>query len=322
MRELSHLRRLGFPAASILLGLAAAWLLAEAAVRVRDLDLHAVQKVLYYQTVDLALHEAVSSPLLHYALRPSSQLGAASVGATGLRNPTPPDDATGLRVLFGGGSTVYGTDVADHETLPARLSVHLGGAPVWNLGVSAYTEAQVLERARLWLDHLGNADLVLLMITNPGRRPVLGGAPYSREALETALFWDPGFIDENLPSPWPLPGGVHTLLAQRSPVWRYISASRAAQLPPNAPQWNPQRARALAQEGLRDAAVAAEATVIYVHYPRHKLPCEGCWRGDAEINLARHQTPRSHRDLHPPVPALDAHAQAIAEALRAGGFAE
>lgn len=315
-------QRVALRLAAVCLGLAAAWLACEGLVLSQGRDLAAIRRVLYYQTTELALFTPTDAPLLHYTPRPGGALNQTTIGPTGLRNPTPPDDASGLRILFGGGSTVFGVQIRDAETLPARLAHHLGGgAAVWNLGASAYVEAQVLERSRQWLEQLGDIDLILVMITNPGRRPVLGGAPMDRPTLRRHLWHDPGFTEENLPPPWGLrPGGLHRMLLRRSPTWRYVTAVQAGQLSPDAPQWDPSVARDLAAARLREAAQAHGATVVYVEYPRNALPCPGCWRGDATVSLTRPGLRSADTDLHPPAAVLDAHAAALAEKLRAAGL--
>lgn len=314
------MRRLLFRLAAAGLGLVAAWLAAEALIVAQDRDLIAVRRLLYYQATEVQLYQPTDSGLLHYTPLPDSQLAPTTIGPTGLRNPTPPDDAEGPRILFGGGSTIFGVRVNDAETLPARLGHHLG-ASVWNLGASAYVEAQVLDRARIWLERLRDVDLVLVMITNPGRRPFLSGDMTERRALRARLWRDPGFADENLPPPWgPERRALQHRLLLVSPAWRYFSAVRAGQLSEDDPLWDPTAARTLAAEGLRRAAAERGVKVVFVDYPRNVLPCEGCWRGDAVVDLLRPGLTMADTDLHPPAAVLDAHAATLASKLRAAGL--
>lgn len=301
---------------ALCMGLVLAWATVEGVVAAGDRDVSAVQNALYYQGVRLELHEADPNPRVRYGLRPNSQSNGASIGPSGLRNPTPADNAPGPHILFGGGSTVYGSQVADTETIPARLSHHLGGAAVWNLGVSAYVEAQILERCRTWLERLETVDLILVMNTNPGRRPFLSSARPDRATLRQQLWSDPGFVDENLPPPWGSAArGLHEWLVRLSPMWRYLSAVQAARLPHAHALRTVDRARADAAESLRIAAAARGVPVVYVHYPGHRLPCDGCWRGDLELSLERAEQPAQARDLHPPPAILNDHSAALAALL-------
>jgi hypothetical protein len=314
-------RRLAFAATSLLLGLLMAAALVDLLVYSQDLDLAAIRRVLYYQSVELPLHKPEPRSTLHYRLQPDQHFGLATISSSGLRNPVPSPTADGPRILFAGGSTIFGVRVRDEETLPARLQHHLGdNAAVWNLGVSAYVEAQVLEISRQWLDRIEGIDLILIMITNPGRRPFLGGEPLSRSELRWQLQNDPGFADENLPSTWDWSEPMHATLLSTSAVWRYITAVRASQLQQNDLRWDPTQARERAQEALREAAASAGARVIYVAYPRHGFPCPGCWRGDGTVSLERPGLTAAEHDLHPAAAVLDAHAAVLAERLRAGGL--
>lgn len=306
---------------ALCLGLLLAWLIVEGVIVTQNRDVAAIQQALYYQSVQLQIHQPDPMLRLRYGLRPNSKMGESTIGETGLRNPTPPDDAEGPRILFGGGSTVFGSRIHDDETLPARLGHHLGGAAVWNLGVSAYVEAQVLDRCRQWLERLDDVDLIIVMITNPGRRPFLLDNPPDRRTLREALWHDPGFIEENLPPPWGESSrDLHSTLTRISPAWRYITAVRASQLPAASPLRLSHTARQLAAEQLRVAAAAADVPVVYVHYPRHNLLCEGCWRGDLELNLERPGLTPQDGDLHPPAHVLDAHAQVLAQQLKDSGI--
>lgn len=303
------------------IGLAVAWMSVEAVVVATRLDVTAMQRTLYYQGVLLSLHQPDPDLRLRYRLRPSQSLGKVTIGTSGLRNPTPPDDAPGPRILFGGGSTIFGENVHDEETLPARLSHHLGGAAVWNLGVSAYVESQVLDLTRIWMNQLGSVDLAVVVITNPGRRPFLQGEPMDRATMLQHLSDDPGFSDENLPPPWgDTARGLHQGLLRLSPSWRYVTATRSGNLQRNHPMRDPSIARNLAAQALQDAAQAAGVPIVFVHYPGHRLPCDRCWRGDLELDLTRPGLSSQARDLHPPAAELDAHAAHLAAMLQESGL--
>lgn len=104
----------------------------------------------FYRTVlaeTARLGEAVYSPLVEYRLPPFSGQ-TVTVTAEGFRgNGTAQSlDAPGPKVFVFGGSTTFGTGVADGETLPAQLAEVLKAAgkdvQVFNFGAPSYYSTQ------------------------------------------------------------------------------------------------------------------------------------------------------------------------------------
>lgn len=117
-----------------LLSTALSLLLVEVAVRALRIDDATLGRALYYQGADLSAHVATRD-FLHYRLRPNSAFVhddpgaryAVHIGAHGARLPDHAElKAPGaLRVLCVGGSTTYGANVDDAQTMPARLESEL-----------------------------------------------------------------------------------------------------------------------------------------------------------------------------------------------------
>ena len=155
-------------------------LLLEGAVRLSGIDRRLLERALYYQLADPPVHRVSADSFLHYELRPGSRLqhceerdcAMVTSNAAGARGPERDVARTPgtFRVLFFGGSTTYGANVGDDQTMPAALERILNrDAPsglhteVWNFGTSAYTLAQAAWLARHKLDTL-RPDLVLVQL--------------------------------------------------------------------------------------------------------------------------------------------------------------
>ncbi|MCB9778697.1 MAG: SGNH/GDSL hydrolase family protein [Alphaproteobacteria bacterium] len=312
----------------LLLGLLVAAGAGEAWVRGKQWDEQMVANALYYQSVLVGLHRVEDDAVLHYSLKPDQdqEFGGVRVrtGPRGLRAPEhalqPPADT--LRVLLAGASTVFGTGVGDEQTLPARLQAHLGpGAEVWNLGVSGYVELQMLRLARRHLAELPDVDLVVIVLTNRGRRPVLQSEPVVRESIDRYLALDPGYVPENLPAfiggdPAP---GWHRALLRGSAGWRYWTAWQATRHDAEPEKRQALDALLAEQALLRDEAAAAGVPVVYLTWPGHGQPCAGCWRGDVHLDWSTRPLPAGWTDLHPPAEILDGHAANLAAELAEAG---
>lgn len=207
--------------------------LLEAAVRALRIDDATLARALYYQCADLAVHVATPTDFLHYRLRPNSSfvpdVGGARytvhIGAHGARWPEHPlAKAPGtLRVLCVGGSTTYGANVNDAQTMPAQLEAALSQqlhrpTEVWNYGTSGYTLAQAAWLARERGEAL-HADAIVVQMYNRGRRPYL--LPPRGEALHvTASFAaDPRLWTENFPAALSAPFSWSEARHQRALRW-------------------------------------------------------------------------------------------------------
>lgn len=113
--------------------------------RLYDTDNPALYRDVLAETAQLG--EAVYSPLVEYRLPPRAGRHV-SIAADGYRGNGAAQDlgAAGAKVFVFGGSTTFGTGVADGETLPAQLGEVLKAAgkdvQVFNFGAPSYYSTQ------------------------------------------------------------------------------------------------------------------------------------------------------------------------------------
>ena len=196
-----------------LLSTALSMLLLEVALRALRIDDATLGRALYYQGADLSVHVATKD-FLHYRLRPNSVFVhddegaryAVHIGAHGARLPDHAELATpgALRVLCVGGSTTYGANIDDAQTIPAQLETELARqlrrpVEVWNYGTSGYTLAQAAWLARERAERL-RPDAIVVQMYNRGRRPFL--LPPRGETFDVAAAFaaDPRLWEENFPA--------------------------------------------------------------------------------------------------------------------------
>ena len=317
-------------------GLVLAVLLADWSVAREGLDVEMIAKVLYYQNADVPVHVVSDDPVLHYELAEGAELTGlgregkyvSTIGIGGARgNAHALEKPPGVtRIAFFGGSTVYGHHVDDDETLPARLERHLGeGFEVWNYGTSAYVQSQMMRKARNVLREVPDVDLVVMMITNAGRRAFLqSDDPEVQRRYVEMLDEDPYAWLENFPTP--RTGRVdpdtatrlHYALLKHSAIWRYVSAWDLGQRRPHV---RSKYARALAtaeRSALTEEAAEAGVPVIYAGYPSSPnspvTPPPGV-PAEVAVDLWKADQPAAFYEIHPPALYLDVHGQRLAELL-------
>ncbi len=226
------LARLGLSVLGTLVALATT----EEGLRLSGADRRAVNRALYYLTVDEAVHQP-DPGFLQYRLRPGASARYEGrwgpydvhIGALGDRGGQLPDTPVPghLRVGVLGGSTVYGAEVSDDQTLPAALQHSLRArgvlADVGNFGTSAYVTAQMAFRGREILAR--QLDLLILVHTNEGPRPFLMPPDLATADFSPWFRTEPRRWLEHLP-PWgPISADQQVALLQASATWRYLSAS-------------------------------------------------------------------------------------------------
>ncbi len=333
--------RLGLVTGGTAIGLVLATLLADRVVAHKALDVEMIAKVLYYQNADVPVHRVSDDPVLHYELVEGGRYEAlgregkyrSSVGVGGARGNTHPlDKADGVfRIAFFGGSTVYGHHVDDDETLPARLEAHLGeGFEVWNYGTSAYVQSQMMRKARLVLQEVPEVDLLVLMITNSGRRAFLHTEdPAVQARYVEMLDEDPYAWLENFPRPW-IDGltpeqatRLHYTLLKHSAIWRYVQAYELGQRRAHVTNKYAKALATVEREALHIEAAAAGVELVYAGYPgsaeNPTRPPPGV-EADQAVDLWLPGQPATFYEIHPPASVLDGHAARLAELLREAGW--
>jgi hypothetical protein len=201
-------------------------------VRWLDLDREMVVKTLLFQESDTGVQRVSGDPVLHYVLAPGTQRVGSSPwheqveininrhGARGSGRDLEKSPEVTRRLLFFGGSTVFGSGIQDSETLPAQLELALGtGWEVWNYGVPAYVPAQMARLAARKVQEIPGVDGVIFLATNRGRRAFLGGPAAKALDLEPFFAADPDLVAENFPAVdgWP----PHDWLVRHVALYRW-----------------------------------------------------------------------------------------------------
>ena len=247
---------------------------ADLTVGVLGIDMGVMNRVLYYQTVEIEVHQAVDDAELLYSLKPGSRLGGegpwglrtVTVNQFGARSPEYSQEkpAGTTRTLVFGGSTLYGAGVGNGHTTPGMMDALLGPShEVWNFGVCAYNTSQSAHLATTLLDTL-SPDRVIIMITNTGRRAFMGG-PGQQDA-DKSLYFDanPYLYLENFP-----PDGVeedtHYAALRFSALYRTYTAWKRASTDPDTTYSD--RADRQAVATLEAEAAKRSVEVLYVLSP-------------------------------------------------------
>jgi hypothetical protein len=253
----------------------AAVVVADVLVSTLGIDQAVINRVLYYQTVEIEVHQAVADAELLYGLKPGATLGGEGpwglrtvrVNSLGARSPEYGAQRTAdqKRTLVFGGSTLYGAGVSNGDAVPGAMDRMLGpDHEVWNFGVCAYNTAQSAHLATTLLESL-SPDRVIIMITNTGRRAFMGG-PGQMDANKAEYFSkNPYLYLENFP---PTPGQAeawHGLGLRHSALYRTLSAWTRATWDPDTTYAD--RADRAAVQRLEAMAKARNIEVLYVLSP-------------------------------------------------------
>ncbi len=305
----------------------------EGIVRALGIDAQLMNQALYYQTVEIEVHTPVDDPVLLYALKPSTTHGGEgpwgirniSVNAQGARAPAYPTiKRPGTRrVLFFGGSTLYGAGVDDRDTTPAALERILRtshrATEVWNFGACAYNTAQAARLAAVKLGEL-DPDLVLMMITNTGRRAFMGG-PTQQGADKSDYFRrNPWLYLENFP-PVRFSEGTHWSLLRYSALFRSYTAWARVYTDPDTTYADIADQRQV--DALEAVAAQAGVPVVYVLSPSRGSeigPSAFGLPADRWIDLHLPDRGGDYTEAHPPPAVLAEYARTIAQALTARGY--
>ncbi|MCB9777543.1 MAG: SGNH/GDSL hydrolase family protein [Alphaproteobacteria bacterium] len=318
---------------------AASLVLADRSLVWTDRDMAQLAPVLYAQQADVDAYLPVDDPVLRFRLRasyrsPETRFHLSTdrwqARSTGLPHA---DRSAGPRLLWVGASTIFGAQVDDDQTLPARLESDLrtrwrSDAEVFNLGHSGYSVAQIARLARLALDEIPDVDGVFVTLTNRGPSPWLRPEDLPPDQLRTMLQSEPLLWLEVDPTPPQLPlvgprarDRLHWALLRNSGAYRML---RAVALGRSARQRTPSRwsqaldARELA--ALAEHAAALDVPVLFVHYPAapHTPPLDHVEH--PSVSLEREGLSDAARDPHPPADHLAQHASALGALLEARGI--
>ena len=300
---------------------------ADMLVALVGIDAAAMNKVLYYQTVELEVHQPVDDAERLYGLKPGARLGGegpwglrtVSVNGHGARSPEYAAERTdGVeRTLVFGGSTLYGAGVGNGDTTPGAMDRMMGPKhEVWNFGVCAFNTTQSAYLAINRIDALA-PDRVIIMITNTGRRAFMGG-PTHQDADKSEYFdQNPFLYLENFP---PGPGQAeswHQLGLKHSALYRTMAAWKRATSDPDTTMSD--RADRTAVATLEAYANERGIEVLYV-----LSPSRGSEVGPNDFNLPTERwldlnipgRGGDYQQAHPPPAILSEYASAIVRWLK------
>ncbi len=315
--------------------------LLEGIIRLFHVDLTLMCRALYYQSADLAVHESIDDPVLHYRLRPDSRMSgrlgdqgfSVSIGRMGNRNPGFEEKKSPgvMRIVCAGGSTMYGANVDDSQTIPTQLqkmlAARLPKVEVWNFGTSAYTLAQASSLAGSQAERL-QADLVIIQLFNRGRRAFLEPIPGESLNLRLWLERDMLLLAENFPaelSALPgMPEETHQNLLQASALYRAGSALMRLRKPKQASRFGDELSRQMARQ-VWQWGQQRGIPVLFVAIPASggRLRAADIFPGlpeDSLIDLYKPGREEQFYRVHPPAEYLAEYAGAITAELTARGI--
>ncbi len=215
---------------------------ADVATGAMGIDVGTMNRVLYYQTVEIEVHQPVDDADLLYSLKPGARLGGegpwglrtVTVNQWGARSPNysqaKPEGRR--RTLVFGGSTLYGAGVGNAQATPGAMDALLGpNHEVWNFGVCAYNTTQSAHLAMRMMDTL-DPDHIIVMITNTGRRAFMGGPTHQNADKSKYFRENPYLYLENFP-PFGIDESLHQRALTTSALYRTYTAWIRAQTNPD-----------------------------------------------------------------------------------------
>ena len=306
---------------------AAAVFMADLLVGALGIDWAVINRVLYYQTVEIEVHEPVNDAELLYGLKPNARLGGEGpwglrtvrVNSHGARTPEYPTKRTNgrYRTLVFGGSTLYGAGASNGDTTPGAMDRMLGSDhEVWNFGVCAYNTAQSATLAISMLDRL-EPDRIIIMITNTGRRAFMGGPQHQGADKQHYFESNPFLYLENFP---PSPGQserLHAMGLKLSSLYRtLVGWARSKQNPDTT---FADRADRLAVAQLEREAANRSVEVLYVLSPSRGSeigPTDMRVPADRWLDLNKPDRGGDYQQAHPPPQILSEYATSIVRWLK------
>jgi hypothetical protein len=293
----------------------------------------------YVMGDEVSEYRASRDPFLHYELNPGARVThqeserayTVTIDEFGARLPTHrAAKAPGtFRILFFGGSTLFGAGVNDSETIPAVMERKLnevgngptgGRVEVWNFGTSAYNLAQATHLARTQL--VLAPDLILVQVHNAFPRPFFRTAADDPAQLMRAMERvDPYLDEEQFPGPAWVSPRFHRLAIRYSAVYR-TGMGLFRQIDRSQPGFSARLAQDEARSLVRDAA-ARNVPVTFVAIPadrgrfgRDVSVYPGLPEGQF-IDLYRADREPDFYEVHPPPTVLDEYAALLVDELRA-----
>lgn len=315
---------------------------AETAARLLRVDDRMMTGALLFQQVDYSVHRESPDWFLHYELAPGASCDCSydqlppyrvHIDEFGARFPTHPGAKPSgtFRILFFGGSTMYGAAVNDEETMPAAVERLLNGTvtsdstvrprhfEAWNFGTHAYVLSQAAHRARTEL-LLRDPDLIVVQLHNIGPRGfILAPGADPLDYLDRYAH-DPHVVAECFPAPALIPAPVHFAALRFSALYR-----AATGLHRRYDRSNIDYAREVSRNEARALVREADARGIPVVFM--VLPGDRGWSLGTDVypelppervvQLYEPGREGAFYELHPPAPILEQYAAKLISELRA-----
>ena len=304
-----------------------ATIVADSLVGALGIDWAVINKVLYYQTVEIEVHEPVADPQRLYGLKPNSSLGGEGpwglrivrVNSHGARTPEyPAQRIEGReRTLIFGGSTLYGAGVSNGDTTPGAMDRMVGpNHEVWNFGVCAYNTAQSVALAMTTIESL-SPDRIIIMITNTGRRAFMGGPEHHNSDKRHYFDQNPFLYLENFPPNTGQSEQVHALGLQYSALYRTLVGWARSKQNPGTEYADQADRRAVAN--LEAKALEHSVEVLYVLSPSRGSeigPDDMGVPPDRWLDLNQPGRGGEYQQAHPPPQVLTEYATSIVRWLK------
>ena len=340
-----RLRRVLRNLALVLVSLCIGLVISEVAVRHTRADEWVMTSDLLFQQSNREVHRVADDWFLHYDLRPGAHLDNVgywenqyhmNIDQFGARAPTHPEPKRPgvFRILCFGGSTMYGADVSDEETIPASLERRLndeaaenGGAAqprrfeAWNFGTHAYVLSQAAHRARSEL-LVRDPDLILVQLHNTGPRAFFLEAEADQLDTLRRYAMDPYLLQENFPAPQLMPGILHLAALRHSAAYRLV-AGFLRRVDRSDIAYAEQLSREEAHALTREAAARGVPVVFFSIPSDGNGPVANKYPELSEEHFINFYEPGHEPDyymMHPPARFLDVYAGQLITALRQRGY--
>ncbi|MCB9487328.1 MAG: hypothetical protein H6684_01205 [Deltaproteobacteria bacterium] len=302
--------------------------IAEAAVRVGGYDFNLLTKAMYYQVYDVEAQIPDARTRAFYRLRPGYVSERVTINSLGARSPERPTQKSAdvYRIAIVGGSNVYGVNVGDEETWPARLERALneregGGYEVWNFGTPGYVPTQMTVLAREAVEKLA-PDLVIYAFSNKGVAPLIGDHPIESVFVDDGPAWAYYFPESYLSWPSMLPYSMRYALLKHSAFYRLAAFYELIEKQGRRPVSEDHFEDLNVDDARRFLSRLDEVNIVAFVPP-----------SSDEVDFTRYYNPRlrrmiltadgkpdEYRDVHPPAYVYQWYGDTIAEWLEGQGW--
>ncbi len=307
-----------------------ALIVAEYVVGACNLDWKTIEKLLYYQTADIPIHEVSDDPDLMFRLKSgaSNADGRININALGYRGIShPAEKPQGVyRIVCLGGSNFYGLKLFDNESFPAQLEKMLnrrfkGRFEVWNAGTCAYVGTQMSIIGQEALKKY-DPDLFILGLSNIGAPAFLNESPISDYFTTHPELFEKLFHDSFLGfSP-----SQQARIAFSSRLGRYFVAGFYAMRESgwmSCPHFEKNNVRAI-RKLIGDASAQGVKSCIFI-YPGASTEDYRSYYSETNVPILRPDAeglPREFTPIHPPAYVMTWYAEDVVKMMLANGLIE